>query len=173
MNDKDDKRLPRNTQRVVVGATVLVLIAGVSVNTIEAQTSCKEGYYLGAYKDQAGQKFSRCERGPINNDWKKSGPRFGETGDKADAADKTLGPDNFSAKWTGKFRFDAGTYVFSTEADDGIRVLIDGVRLIDRWEEGSERIDKQRMMSAGVHEIRVEYFERTGSAMAKFWWRKL
>jgi hypothetical protein len=175
MNIRNDKHQPQTALRVVLTATAIALIAGKGVSTADAQTSCAQGKYLATYRDTSGQKFSRCENGPINQNWQKEGPKSAGSGDddKSDGGNKALASDNFSATWIGKFRFDSGTYVFSTEADDGIRVSIDGARFIDHWVEGSERINKQRVMSAGVHQIRVEYFEKTGLAMVKVSWRRL
>jgi hypothetical protein len=175
MNIRNDKHHPRTALRVLLTATAIVLIAGTGASTADAQTSCAVGKFWATYKDSSGQKFSRCESGTINQNWQKGGPKSAGSGDddKSDGGSKALASDNFSATWTGKFRFDSGTYLFSTEADDGIRVSIDGARLIDRWAEGSERINKQRVMSAGVHQIRVDYFEKTGLAMVKVSWRKL
>jgi hypothetical protein len=167
-----DKRLG-DTGTVVPAVTALVLISGICVSTVEAQTSCPVDRYLGTYRDDKGQKFSRCEYAPINCDWKDGGPQNAPDDGKDNAVGKTLGPDHFSASWTGNFRFEAVEYVFRTEADDGIRVWIDEVQLIDDWKEGAvSRVATTRLMTAGVHKIRVEYFERSGPAVAKFWWRK-
>jgi hypothetical protein len=51
-----------------------------------------------------------------------------------------VGPDNFSARWTGSFDFaTAGTYTFNAVSDDGIRVWVDGALLIDQWRTSQPR----------------------------------
>jgi serine protease len=76
--------------------------------------------------------------------------------------------DNFSLRWLGQFNFDAGDYTFITNADDGMRVYIDNVLFINRWNPvgGQQRVLKN--ITAGLHTIRVEYFEGVGNASADF-----
>jgi nitrous oxidase accessory protein NosD len=56
-----------------------------------------------------------------------------------------------------------GSYVIRTISDDGIRVFVDGTRVIDRWTEHESALDTAPL-SGGRHHIRVEYFELTGFA---------
>ncbi len=82
--------------------------------------------------------------------------------------------DNFSAKWYGKFNFDAGTYRFHTYSDDGIRVYVDDVLVIDFWtDHGGTNYDVNRTMTAGEHTVRVEYYEAGGGAVASYSHTKL
>jgi hypothetical protein len=80
--------------------------------------------------------------------------------------------DNFSARWTGQIRsLDAGQYTFRVAADDGIRLWINGQRIIDRWQVGSGIVTGSIALPAGgSHDIRLDYFERTGNAELKFEW---
>jgi hypothetical protein len=41
-----------------------------------------------------------------------------------------INDDNFSSRWVGNFYFDQGNYQFQTNTDDGVRVYIDGLRVI-------------------------------------------
>ena len=42
--------------------------------------------------------------------------------------------DNFSIRWTGKVEAPVtGAYTFTSYSDDGIRVWVNGVKLIDNW----------------------------------------
>jgi nitrous oxidase accessory protein NosD len=56
-----------------------------------------------------------------------------------------------------------GSYGLRTISDDGIRVFVDGTRVIDRWTEHESALDSAPL-SAGRHHLRVEYFELTGFA---------
>ncbi|HEX6386814.1 MAG TPA: LysM peptidoglycan-binding domain-containing protein [Anaerolineae bacterium] len=59
-------------------------------------------------------------------------------------------------------------------SDDGVRVLVDGVTIIDNWTVHPETTDTVAIpISAGNHEITVEYFENTGLAMVQFDWERL
>ncbi len=79
--------------------------------------------------------------------------------------------DNFSARWQGRFAFAAGTYTFTALADDGIRVTVDGVALIDGWrDQWSTAYTASRTLPAGEHDIVVEYYDRGGAASARFDW---
>jgi hypothetical protein len=65
--------------------------------------------------------------------------------------------------------FAAGWHRFALEVDDGMRVYLDGALLIDQWREGAVRsVDRVVWVDAGRHELRVEYYERAGGALARF-----
>ena len=56
-------------------------------------------------------------------------------------------------------------------SDDGIRLWADGQLLIDQWEDQAAATYKvTKTMTAGEHEIKIEYYENTGSAVAKVSW---
>ena len=82
------------------------------------------------------------------------------------AAAPTVGSDTFSGRLSKTVTLAAGTYEFSTRSDDGVRVLVDGSPVIDRWVNQSPTSWKgTRALTAGVHTIVVEYFENTGGAV--------
>ncbi len=84
-----------------------------------------------------------------------------------------LPADQFSARWTRQLNFDAGVYTFFLEVDDGARLFIDDQLVLDEWRAGSQRIASARVsLTTGQHTLRVEYFERTGNALARFWWER-
>ncbi|MCB0115088.1 MAG: hypothetical protein KDD84_13395 [Caldilineaceae bacterium] len=85
-----------------------------------------------------------------------------------------LPEDYFSARWRNDIYFEAGTYRFFVEVDDGARVLIDGVGILGEWREGPPRtafVDYR--LDAGVHNVQVEYFEKAQRAVIRFWWERL
>ncbi len=87
--------------------------------------------------------------------------------------DSLLGADHFSARWQRTLNFEAGIYRFNIEVDDGFRLFIDGVLVLDEWEEGAARTFAVDVpLSAGSHTIQVDYFERTGLALMRFWWER-
>ena len=82
-----------------------------------------------------------------------------------------LGPDYWSARWTGRFPFDYGTYIFRIEADDGVRVYVDGLLVIDQWRDGYKEVSNRFVgIGSGDHTVTVEYYERTGTAQVQLWW---
>jgi uncharacterized protein YraI len=81
--------------------------------------------------------------------------------------------DDFSARWKQEVRFDEGSYVFSVVVDDGARLWVDDVLLIDRWQEGRVRLlQAEHYLSQGRHRVKVEYFEHTGHAQIEVSWER-
>jgi len=81
--------------------------------------------------------------------------------------------DGFSVVWKGQLEApETGEYVFATAADDGIRLRLDDVVLIDNWQQQPVTWKEARMkLEAGVkYDIRVEYFDKQNGAVAKLLW---
>jgi hypothetical protein len=79
-------------------------------------------------------------------------------------------PDFFSVRWTRNVDFAQDNYRFYVNHDDGVRVFFDGNLIIDRWADGANSSSAEIGVSGGTHNLRVEYFERTGNAYIHFWW---
>ena len=41
--------------------------------------------------------------------------------------------DRFSARWRGYWPFETGRYTFVAYSDDGVRIWVDGQRIVDNW----------------------------------------
>jgi hypothetical protein len=79
--------------------------------------------------------------------------------------------DNFSARWHQDAEFEEGNYIFNVVVDDGARLWVDGVLLVDSWEPGRVRfLQAGRHMSQGTHGVEVEYFESSGHAQIEVNW---
>jgi beta-glucosidase len=79
--------------------------------------------------------------------------------------------DHFSARWTGYFVPPSeDDYKFYVSADDGVRLYIDNALVIDDWKKHGETLNTYAMHleARKPHEIRLEYFEDTGTATARF-----
>jgi uncharacterized protein YraI len=82
-----------------------------------------------------------------------------------------LGTDFWSARWTGQFVFEEGTYIFRVLTDDGVRVYLDGLRVIDQWTDGYKEASNRFIgVGVGTHTVTVEFYERTGLALVQLWW---
>ena len=82
--------------------------------------------------------------------------------------------DNFSARFAHDEWFDSGTYRFSYRSDDGVRLWIDNVLVIDDWRDREATwsfVDYN--VAAGTHHVRVEYYEHGGGAVLQAAWEKV
>jgi hypothetical protein len=91
----------------------------------------------------------------------------------ADAASPGLPVDDFSARWTRQAYFEAATYRFHALVDDGVRLWVDGQRLIDAWyDHTTHELVADYAIVRGTHNVRVEYYEQSGDARIQVWWEK-
>ncbi|PYJ97187.1 MAG: hypothetical protein DME23_16795, partial [Verrucomicrobia bacterium] len=98
----------------------------------------------------------------INFDWGDGSP------------DPTIGPDTFSVRWVGKIApLYSETYTFYALTDDGFRLWVNNQLIIDSWidQPPTERASTPIALTAGVkYDIRIEYYENGGGAVAKLLW---
>ncbi|MBP7960605.1 MAG: hypothetical protein KBG20_03470 [Caldilineaceae bacterium] len=91
-----------------------------------------------------------------------------------DAPAPGLPVDGFSVRWSRNVTFETGSYRFFLRADDGIRLWIDGVPVLEEWHDSSVTTYVADVdLGAGVHVLRVEYYENTLGARAEFWWQSI
>jgi len=103
-----------------------------------------------------GGKGSMNQVNSINYDWVYGSPH------------RNINSDNFSAVYYKKQYTSASEYDLQVEADDGVRVYIDGELKIDQWKNGNNIVKKRLELSEGTHTIKVVYYENTGKAKIKF-----
>ncbi len=85
--------------------------------------------------------------------------------------DSSLPADEFSVRWTRTLSFNAARYRFSATVDDGVRIYVDGVLILDEWRDAGERtVSVERTLTAATHLVQVEYYERSGDARIRVWW---
>ncbi len=91
----------------------------------------------------------------------------------AGTPDSTVDPESFSVRWVGRVRPQfSELYTFHTVSDGGLRLWIDNIAVVDRWEllafeEQSGSIE----LRAGVNAaLVVEYFHAGGDAVAQLSW---
>lgn len=89
------------------------------------------------------------------------------------APDASLPADKFSVRWTGQVQTNySETYTFYTRADDGTRLWVNGMLLIDDWTNHAVR-EKQgqiTLQASQKYDIKLEYFENGGQAVCKLLW---
>lgn len=82
--------------------------------------------------------------------------------------------DRFIGQWVTDPTFEAGSYRFSVTADDGVRVFVDDRLVIDQWIlQPATTYTADLVMTAGIHRVRVEYYEYYGDAVIQFGYRKV
>ena len=68
--------------------------------------------------------------------------------------------------------FNPGIYRFLASSDDGVRIYVDGVRVVDAWRD-QERFPTNWgdiSLGSGQHTLVVEYYEHGAGASAHVWW---
>lgn len=106
----------------------------------------------------------RRSDGPINFDWGTGAP--GPTG---------IGANNFSVRWDGYVHVtQSGIHRFQTNSDDGVRLTVNGVLLIDQWNDhpvtthGSAAVN---LVAGNSYPIKLEYYENNTNAVAQLRWQ--
>ncbi|HLE48893.1 MAG TPA: PA14 domain-containing protein [Patescibacteria group bacterium] len=137
------------------------LLAGVT--SVQAQ-AIPTGKFLGSYYN--GRNFETLaftrETPEISFGWGWGSP------------DPAIYADNFSIRWQGNFIFEDADYQFTVRSDDGVRLYIDGNKIIDSWKGQHYATFKAiRRITPGTHLVVLEYFESIQSAAIKAEWIKL
>lgn len=86
-------------------------------------------------------------------------------------SERATGP--WSARWTGSVHAPAsGVYLFHTFSNDGIRLWINGTKVIEDWTDHSEKEDTGQIeLEAGQrYLLKLEYFYNGGQGVSKLWW---
>ena len=109
-----------------------------------------------------GSPVFQREESEINYNWGDGSP------------DSSVNSDRFSAEWRRTVYLDAGEYRFTAASDDGVRVYVDNVRIINGWFDHELRsFSATRRLAAGQHLIRVYYYDNRGPAQVNFNFEKV
>ena len=135
--------------------TFTVTDSSTSTQTPTPSPSGYSGQYFDNQTLSGTPKLTRNDTA-INFDWGGGTP------------DASIPIDHFSVRWTKTETFTAGDYQFSMTGDDGIRLYIDNVLVIDKWiDQGPTTYKATKTLFAGDHTIKMEYYENGGGAVAK------
>ena len=97
----------------------------------------------------------------INFDWETFAPAA------------SLPIDNFSVRWLDTPFFEEGLYRFAAASDDGLRIYVNGLLLLDLWRDGAVSGAATVWLPAGQQRVMVEYYERRQRADVEVGWTKL
>jgi hypothetical protein len=83
-----------------------------------------------------------------------------------------LANERFAFEYTGLLRIPrTGVYTFAIESDDGSRLWLGDALLVDNdGLHGLKELDGVAALEAGLHPIRVEYFQKTGGDGLRVSW---
>lgn len=81
-----------------------------------------------------------------------------------------IGADNFSIRFSSTQILSAGDYQINVQADDGVRVFVDGVLVLNRFSTytGQADVATFRIPTTGNHTFVIEYFEGGGNAFINY-----
>jgi hypothetical protein len=104
----------------------------------------------------------RGGKAPLDQNWGQGSPAAG-----------VVPVDHWSARFEGTFYFEAGDYTFLAGSDDGVRLYLDGIKILDNWSPGYHEVTNNFFgLSAGNHRVTVEYFDNDWTALVSAnWWR--
>lgn len=136
---------------------IVSVLAGQTAVAQAADNSWQAKYWNN--KTLSGEPVLVRQENNLNHDWGDSRP------------DSQVDKDAFSARWTRSINFAAGTYRFTATMDDGMRVWVDNVLIIDSWWDSQvHSLSYDMYLNSGDHQVKVEYYEAGGGAIAKLNW---
>ena len=91
-------------------------------------------------------------------------------GFRSPAPDIEFPRNHFAVRWTKTELFeDPGMYQFTTTSDDGVRAYVDDEVVIDNWNSHRTETNTATVkLDAGLHELRVEYYDNNVEAEISF-----
>ena len=123
--------------------------------------NCLTGYYYDNM-DFTGTMKSHLDK-TVNFNWGTASPIAG------------ISPNTYSVRWKGyvipKY---TQAYTFYTTTDDGVRLWVNGTKIIDKWvnQGATEYTSTTVNLTAGQkYPIVMQYFQNTGGASAKLSWK--
>jgi hypothetical protein len=98
----------------------------------------------------------------VNFNWGTGGPA------------QSIGTTNFTVRWTGAVQAQYNeTYTFTTIAQDGVRLWVNGQLLVNNWTTSAAPVTNSGVIalnSQQLYNIRMDYFENMGGASAELLW---
>lgn len=149
---------------LVYGQTGKVL--GIDTS-MQSNTSCplpaENAFTACFFNDAGGSKLTNFVFGDITNkityNWGLSSPNT------------KVNTNNFSAQWQGYFDFIPGEYEFTVSGDDGLRLYIDGEKILDKWiDQPNTSYKVNKKLTTGKHLVNLEYYENGGYANVVLDW---
>jgi hypothetical protein len=144
-------------------AAVTASEATSTASATPAATACPTGLWAVSYfanKTLTGAPVARGCEDAIAYDWGLDSP-----GGQVPA-------DSFSARWQQTVSLPDGVYEFTARTDDGVRLWVDGERIIDNWSDHDVQTVSATRALGGTHTVIVEYYDNWGNAVAQVDWER-
>src|SRR4030042_2400602 len=129
-----------------------------SFKTAKAGGGIRGDYYRG----MNFENFVLTRTDPqVNFSWAAGGP------------DAAVGIDNFSCRWTGEVEAAfTETYKFHARADDGVRLWVNGIQLVNAWVDqgATEYSGVVDLVAGNTYSVVMEMYENGGDAVAELRW---
>jgi hypothetical protein len=142
-------------------STVVVLPPGVTLGTGTGLTAAYWTQHTNTAPYTGNPTLTRVDP-LVNFDWVAGSP------------DTRISADYFTTRWVGQVEpMGTETYTFTTMTDDGVRLWVNGQLLVDSWvaQSSTPHSSSPITLTAGnKYDLVMEYFEQTGSAVAKLYW---
>ncbi len=120
-------------------------------------------------REQKGKPVLKRVEKAIDFDWGYGGER--DPSHPGSPAPGIVNLDKWSARWTGKFRSPGdGWYYIGLKSDNGVRLYLDGQKIIDAWidsKPGKFKITKFKFQKNKLYDLRVDFYENIGSCQCK------
>src|SRR5215216_2177391 len=151
-------RLHRAAALMIIAALLLLVMMPLLSVQAESGTNWNATYYN--TNDLSGPVvYTEVLPSGINVNWGIGSPA------------PAVNADNFSARFTSVQNFSGGIYEFRISSDDGVRLYIDGVLVMDHFFARVLTTDTfQQTLTAGTHSLTVEYVEFIDQAAIQFQW---
>ena len=146
-----------------VGAAVL-LVVGLAVPLVGSTRADTNSWTTQFYNNEnlSGSPVLTRTDSKIDFDWGGGAPAAG------------VAADHFSARFTQTLWFEGGSYRFSTRSDDGLRLWVGDLLVIDNWvdQQGGWQ-NREIYLGQGTYQVKVEYYENTGGALVSAGWERV
>jgi hypothetical protein len=119
------------------------------------------GVYFNNMSLSGSPILSRVDK-TVNFNWGTGAPASG------------LPADGFSVRWTGQVKAQTSqTYTFCTNSDDGVRLWVNNVQLVNNWTNHAptQNCGNIALTQGQLYSLKLEYYENSGGAVATLSWQ--
>lgn len=152
-----------SAKRTILSKALFALLIAAAVFSLSGtgDASADSGWQARYWSNStlSGDPVLEQTESEINHDWGSGAPISG------------IDHNHFSARWQRTIDVSAGVYRFTATMDDGMRVWVDGLLLIDSWWDSQvHSLSADYYLNSGSHQVKVEYYQVGGQAVAKLNW---